>query len=76
LYAGVSVFILYMGFWSVHWLKGENPTLNKISLVKHKVRFLDKTWWGISVQIAICIVTITILFKLMPLPSWSKLFGL
>jgi len=43
--------------------------------IDKKLRYVDRSVWGIFIQIAITILSITILFRLIDFPSWNKVLN-
>jgi hypothetical protein len=69
LFAGVPYLIFYIIMIFAH--EGSIPGL--IHHYKSKIKYSDKSVWGVIIQFAICMLAIAILFDLVDFPTWEKI---
>ena len=72
LLGGIGGSLPYLFFFAAMWNHHISDTLLKAHTFKSKIKFRDRSGWGILIQVAICILCIAIIFKLLPFPSWNK----
>lgn len=53
----------YMFFFTAEIMSGNYKLMEKLHLFKLKAKHVDKTFWGIAIQVSICILAIAILFQ-------------
>jgi hypothetical protein len=70
---GVSSFLIYFVFHFLSLVKVENPLLSKLNGFRKKLKYHDRSAWGIMVQVAICVLCVTLLLNLVDFPTWERI---
>lgn len=69
---GIVSATIYIFFFLVHSLQDENHTFKKIHVVKSKLKNHDRSLWGILIQLAICVICVTVILGLVDFPTWER----
>jgi hypothetical protein len=51
----------------------KNRYLVKLMDFKFKIKYTDKTLWGVLIQLSICIICLALIFNLVDFPTWSRI---
>lgn len=72
LLAAVVSFITYTFFYLLENIDIKSSFLKKLLEIKNSIEYKDLSFWGVFIHIAIIILSISLLFRLIDLPSWQK----
>lgn len=72
LIAAITSSITYTFFNILENIDIKSEFLKKLLTIKNSLEYKDMSFWGISIHIAIIILSISLLFRLIDLPSWQK----
>lgn len=66
---GVAATFIYIILYVAFFYRGKGKFLQKMSKFHRTFKNSDRTVWGVLVQLAVCIICITLLFELIHLPT-------
>lgn len=74
-FGALGALLLFLFYYFLKNKEIKNIIIKKIYDLGQMISYQDRSLWGIFVQIAITIVSITILFRLIDFPSWQKIMS-
>ncbi len=72
--AALANAIVYFVFLYLNITKPKNDLLNKILTVKNYLEYRDDTFWGMFVHIALSILALSLILRIIELPSLLSIF--
>lgn len=73
LIGGITSFFVYIFFYLIDLFKPKSESLSWIWKFRKRVKYEDKSVWGILIQLSICILGITFLLNLIDIPTWDRI---